>query len=176
MVEKLIRCTRCNQVIPQFDSFGDFGEVSIFPDVEWASDDLDEQKTFSHSHEGHPLEELRIDGDTFISEKPCLEPMKVSFVEATNGTRTFVIKRTRLSVDRPTSYELVPGIEHAADALLKRENPEVAKLSVVVPPGDEITKFGAEFDSGEWNRQAFDPSPPVYTHFTPHSWPKALAR
>ncbi len=109
MIEKLTRCTLCNQVIPQFDSFGDFGATPIFPEVEWASEDLDEQKAFSQLHQNHHLEELWIDRGTLVSDKPVMEPVKVSFMEATNGKEKFLIKRTRASLARPVSYELILG-------------------------------------------------------------------
>ncbi len=107
MIEKLVRCTRCNEIIRQFDSFGDFGGTPELSGVEWASDDLDEQKQFYLRHEEHPLEELVIDPDTIISDRPAFEPVKVSYMEASNGRETFVVKRTRAALDRPASYAIL---------------------------------------------------------------------
>ncbi len=107
MIEKLVRCACCNQIIPQFDSFGDFGGTPDLPGVEWAPDDLDEQKQFYLCHEEHPLEELVIDPDTIISDRPAFEPVRVSYMEASNGKQTFVVKRTRAALDRPASYAIL---------------------------------------------------------------------
>ncbi len=115
MVEKLIRCTRCNKVIPQIGSFGDFAEISLLPGVEWSSEDLDEQKEFLRQHEGHLLEELFIDRGSFFSDKPYFELMKVAYVEASNGQQKFLIRRTRASFDRPAFYELIPGKIQVSD-------------------------------------------------------------
>jgi hypothetical protein len=125
MVEKLLRCTQCNQVIPRVDSFGDFGESSLLFGVEWSSEDLDREKEFFLRHEGHLLEELTVDPETFVSDKPSYEPIKTSYVEASNGTRKFVIKRTRPSLDRPVSYELVPGAMRVSDVALEIREDEV---------------------------------------------------
>ncbi len=127
MVQKLFRCTQCNQVIPQFGPFGDFGETSSLPGVEWSSRDLDEQKEFFKRHLGHPLEELHIDPETFISDKPSYEIIKTSYVEATNGQQRFLIKRSRQSLDQPVSYELVPGKIRATDVSLKTQETEVRR-------------------------------------------------
>ncbi len=127
MVERLIRCTQCNQVIPHFESFGDFGEESELPGVEWCSDDLEEQKSFSERHRGHALEELSVDRDSLVSDKPSYEPVKVAYVEASNGRRKFLIKRTRASFDRPVSYEVVPGKLKVTDVSLEIREEELQK-------------------------------------------------
>ncbi len=116
MIEKLVRCTCCNQIIPQFDSSGDFGITPELPEVEWAPDDLDEQKQFYLHHEAHPLEELVIDPDTIISDRPAFETVRVSYMEASNGKETFIIKRTRTALDRPASYAILPVKMKIAEA------------------------------------------------------------
>ncbi len=146
MVEKLIRCTRCNKVIPELGSFGDFAEASLLPGVEWSSEDLDERKEFLRRHEGHLLEELLIDGETFFSDKPCFELMKIAYVEASNGQQTFLIRRTRASFDRPAFYELIPGkmqvagvsLEIQEDQILK----EISRLNGSLPlHAEKVKKF-----------------------------------
>ena len=127
MVEKLIRCTRCNKIIPQFGSFGDFAEASLLPGVEWSSEDLDEQEEFLRHHDGHLLEELFIDGETFFSDKPCFELMKVAYVGASNGQQKFLIKRTRAAFDRPAFYELIPGKIQVSDVSLEIQEDQILR-------------------------------------------------
>ena len=146
MVEKLLRCTRCNKVIPQFDRFGDFGEASLLPGVEWASEDLEEQNEFFKSHQGHLLEELTIDPETFISDKPSYEPIKVAYVEASNGKEKFLIKRTRRSFDRPAFYDLIPGKIRFSDVAVEIQEEdlwrEVSWLNGSFPLSlDKMKKF-----------------------------------
>ena len=153
MVQKLIRCTCCNEVIPSYEDFGDFGGESILPGVEWASDDLDEQKAFARRHAGHPTEELRVDPDTVVSDKPAMDPVRTSFVEATNGIDTFVIKRVRQSLDRPVSYELLPGRHKAFDAFLEAKHPALGKKVPVMIP-----LYGCPVAAGT---TVISPPPPV---------------
>jgi hypothetical protein len=146
MVEKLIRCIRCNRVIPRYTLFGDFGESSTLPGVEWASDDLDEQKEFTKAHGGHPLEELIIDRQTLVSDRPAFEPCQVSYVEATNGGERFLIKRSKAGFDRPASYELIPGKIRVADISLEIQEEELRRqitwLNGSFPlPAEKVGKF-----------------------------------
>jgi hypothetical protein len=109
MIEKLMRCTKCDQVIPHPGSFGYFEKSSLLPGVEWSAADLESQREFFRRHGSHPLEELRVDPDTYISDKPSHEPVKVSYFEASNGQQSFLIRRTKPALDRPVFYELIPG-------------------------------------------------------------------
>jgi hypothetical protein len=146
MVEKLIRCTQCNRVIPQYDSWGDFGATAALPGVEWAPDDLDEQKEFLESHGHHTLEELFIDRETYVSDRPAFEPCKVAYVEATNGKEKFLIKRIKEGVDRPAFYEIIPGKIRIADVSLEIQEEELLQqinwLNGSFPlPAEKVGKF-----------------------------------
>jgi hypothetical protein len=146
MVEKLIRCTQCNQVIPLYDLFGDFGESSALPGVEWASDDLDGQKEFLELHRGHVLEELLVDPETTVSDRPAFEPCRVTYMEAANGKERFLIKRVKEGYDRPAFYELIPGQIREADISLEIQEEELRKeiewLNGSLPlPAEKVGKF-----------------------------------
>jgi len=146
MVEKLIRCTQCNQVIPLYDLFGDFGEPSALPGVEWASDDLDGQKEFLELHRGHVLEELLVDPETTVSDRPAFEPCRVTYMEAANGKERFLIKRVKEGYDRPAFYELIPGQIREADISLEIQEEELRKeiewLNGSLPlPAEKVGKF-----------------------------------
>jgi len=146
MVEKLIRCTQCNQVIPQYDPFGDFGETSALPGVEWASDDLDRQREFLKLHQGHVLEELTVDRESAVSDRPAFEPCRISYVEAGNGKEKFLIKRVKEGYDRPAVYELIPGQKRVADISLEIQEEELRREiewlngSFPLPP-EKVGKF-----------------------------------
>ena len=109
MVKKIIRCQQCHQVIPLLESNGDFGNSSALPGVEWSSEDLENQKEFFIGHGNHNIEELLVDPETFVSDKPSYEPVKTSYFEASNGRQKFLIRRTRVRLDQPARYELIPG-------------------------------------------------------------------
>jgi hypothetical protein len=127
MVKKLVHCPRCNKVIPQFEPLVDFGESSILPGVEWSSEDLDEQKEFLRLHQGHALQELLIDPETFISDKPSYEPIKVAYMEASNGKERFLIRRTRTALGRPAFFEVIPGKIRVTEVSLEIQENEVRR-------------------------------------------------
>jgi len=146
MVEKLIRCTQCNKVIPQYDRFGDFGEIPALPGVEWASDDLDGQKEFLELHRGHVLEDLLVDRETMVSDRPAFEPRRVTYVEAGNGKEKFLIKRVKEGYDRPAFYELIPGQIRVADISLEIQEEEIRKEiewlnGSLALPAEKVGKF-----------------------------------
>ncbi len=124
MVEKLLRCVQCNQVIPLYGDLIDIGENIPLPGVTWAEDDLQLQEEFFLKHRGHSLEELTVDFETYMSDKPALELIKVSYFEATNGREKFLIKRIRERLDQPAHYEIMPGklkIATVAQAILEEK-------------------------------------------------------
>ena len=125
MVEKLTRCTQCNKVIPQYGLFGDFGPSTELPGVEWATDDLDDQKEFLEVHGQHALEELSVDRETYVSDRPAFEPCKVAYVEASNGKERFLIKRIKEGFDRPAFYEILPGKIRVSQVSLEIQEEEL---------------------------------------------------
>jgi hypothetical protein len=109
MIEKLMRCTKCDEVIPHPGSFRVFQNSSLLPAVEWSAVDLERQREFFRCHGAHPIEELLVNADTCISDKPSYEPVKVSYFEASNGQQSFLIRRTKPALDQPAFYQLIPG-------------------------------------------------------------------
>ena len=107
MIEKLIRCIKCDEVIPWGDILGSIPNADPLPRVEWSDEDLEIRKEFFHIHQEHPLEELRVNHDTIVSDKPDWEAVKTTAFEASNGHQIFLIKRTKARLDRPAVYQLV---------------------------------------------------------------------
>lgn len=70
-------------------------------------DDLQE---FLITHQGHRLEYLKIIENSFISEKNYLEPVKTSYLRATNNKKEkFVIKQFRKKIEEKLRYQVIPG-------------------------------------------------------------------
>jgi hypothetical protein len=193
MVEKLIRCIQCNKVIPQYDSWGDFGATTALPGVEWASDDLDEQKEFWESHRQHPLEELFLDRETYVSDRPAFEPCRVAYVEASNGKERFLIKRIKEGYDRPAFYEIIPGKIRVADVSLEIQEDELLQqinwLNGSFPlPAEKVGKFikafrdeVKELSPENWREEMEMTSPGEssllsYGSFRESHWEKVLHR
>jgi hypothetical protein len=73
------------------------------------------------------LENLKIIQDSFVSEKPYFEPVKISYFRATNGKESFVIKKFRESIDEPLKYQLILGDYSLECAGIEIQADEIAK-------------------------------------------------
>ena len=110
-MNQLIRCKHCDQIVMKtpFDQHPEYGFSSGRSIENFQRIERDDFKDFLSLHQGHPLENLEIIEDSYVSEKAYSEPIKTSFFRATNGRERFVIKKFREKIDEPLKYELVPG-------------------------------------------------------------------
>ena len=108
MIKKLIRCTACNQVIPNYEG-SELTRSKSLPGVEWSNADLATAKKFLRLHSGHRLEELLVEENSWVSQKPSYEPLRESYCFASNAERKFLIRRTKAALDQPAFYEILPG-------------------------------------------------------------------
>jgi hypothetical protein len=108
MIHKLIHCSTCNQVIPNYQGCA-VTQAQSLSGLERSGADLAEAKEFLLTHSRHPLEELSIETDSLISEKPAYEPIGVTYILASNARRKFLIRRTRMALDQPALYAIIPG-------------------------------------------------------------------
>jgi hypothetical protein len=126
VIKKLIRCTTCNQVIPNYGGY-ELARSQSLPDVEWSNADLTNAKEFLRAHFGHALEELMVEGDSCISDKPSYEPVRVTYFFAGNVKRRFLVRRTKSALDEPASYEIIPGKIKISNLSLKVQEDHLRK-------------------------------------------------
>ncbi len=70
----------------------------------------DDFNEFLVTHHGHRLENLEIIKDSFVSEKAYLEPVKTSYLKATNSKKEkFVVERFRERIGEKVRYRVIPG-------------------------------------------------------------------
>jgi hypothetical protein len=107
MDKKLLRCKQCNEVInlTEYDSSPEFEYDEKKQEI--FERQMDDRQSFYLRHDGHELEELSIKKNSYISEDLYLEPIKVSYFEATNGSENFVVKKWRRSIEEPVKYEQI---------------------------------------------------------------------
>ena len=129
MLKKLIRCTSCNQVIPNYEGC-ELTRAKSLPGVEWSDADLASAGEFLRTHFGHTLEELLVEEDSWVSEKPSYEPLRVSYCLAGNAGQRFLIRRTKSDLDQPASYEIVPGRMKISNVSLKFQESDLRKQIV----------------------------------------------
>lgn len=109
MADKWIRCIECNAVahVTDFDCYPQYQCDEHLDEV--VEKPMDDRKDFMMQHRHHRMEELSKINGSFISESPYAEPLKVSYVEATNGNERFVIKTWRDDIRDPLQYQLILG-------------------------------------------------------------------
>lgn len=64
---------------------------------------------FENSHEDHQTEELTILDLALYSEGAYFDPCRVTYLTATNGKKTLLIKKWRESITEPQRYDVVQG-------------------------------------------------------------------
>jgi len=138
---QLIRCLDCDAVVLRtaFDNCPEYeanlpGSPEPFLLVE-----KNDFQDFMEHHQGHRLENLSIVEDSFASDKPYIEPVKVSYFRATNGKERFVIKKFRERIDEPLRYQLIrgdyslrcQGVEIQGDAIARQLRVELRKVPFI---------------------------------------------
>jgi hypothetical protein len=128
-MNQLIHCINCDAIYfktpfdqpPKYDPHPSNSEDP--PQV----NERDDFQSFLKDHRGHQLEDLKVVEDSFISEKPYFEPVKVSYFKATNGRESFVIKKFRESIDEPLKYQLIIGDYSLRCVGIDIQSKEIAK-------------------------------------------------
>ena len=68
----------------------------------------DDRRQFLDRHRGHEIEELqRVADDRFPIGRPS-DPMKVGYVEVTDGHSVFILQVSRSNIADPVTYKVVP--------------------------------------------------------------------
>jgi len=126
---QLIHCIDCHAIYLKtpFDQLPEYESYPLHLSDNFPSIERDDFQEFLRNHRGHRLEDLRIIEDSFISEKPYCEPVKVSYFKATNGKESFVIKKFRERIDEPLKYQLILGDYSLTCTGIQIQSEEIAK-------------------------------------------------
>jgi hypothetical protein len=110
-MNQLVHCINCDAIYLKtpFDQWPEYETHPSNSEEHLQVNERDDFQDFLKDHRGHQLEDLKVIEDSFISEKPYFEPVKVSYFKATNGRESFVIKKFRDSIDQPLKYQLITG-------------------------------------------------------------------
>jgi len=128
-MNQLIRCKNCDEIFMKtpFDQYPEYEVDSGRSRENFRSIQRDDFQDFLIHHHGHQLENLKIIEDSWVSEKPYSEPIKISFFKATNGKDKFVIKKFRKSIDEPLKYQLILGDYSLKCTALEIQSEEISK-------------------------------------------------
>lgn len=67
----------------------------------------DDQRQFVDRHFGHEIEELTSVTETHFPIGRLVDPMKVGYVEVSNGQESFILRISRRKIAEPVSYKIV---------------------------------------------------------------------
>jgi len=128
-MNQLIRCKHCDEIFMKtpFDQYPEYEGDSGRSGENFRSFPRDDFQDFLIHHHGHPLENLKIIEDSWVSEKPYSEPIKISFFKATNGKDKFVIKKFRDRIEEPLKYQLILGDYSLKCTALEIQSEEISK-------------------------------------------------
>ena len=128
-MNQLIRCKNCDEIFMKtpFDQYPEYEGDSSRSGENFRSIPRDDFQDFLIHHHGHQLENLKILEDSWVSEKPYSEPIKISFFKATNGKDKFVIKKFRDRIEEPLKYQLILGDYSLKCTALEIQSEEISK-------------------------------------------------
>jgi hypothetical protein len=104
---KYIWCRNCGAIhhVSSFDRSPLYqnvsGEVQEIPANDW--------QEFMAKHAGHKLEPLTATGKDYFPGGSAADPMTAAYIEASNGSETLLLRRSRRSIDEPVRYEILKG-------------------------------------------------------------------
>jgi len=128
-MNQLIRCKNCDEIFMKtpFDQYPEYEGDSSRSGENFRSLPRDDFQDFLIHHHGHQLENLKILEDSWVSEKPYSEPIKISFFKATNGKDKFVIKKFRDRIEEPLKYQSFLGDYSLKCTALEIQSEEISK-------------------------------------------------
>lgn len=147
-MNQLIRCINCDEITLKtpFDQWPEYEYVSNGLPESFRMVEKNDFQDFLRNHRGHQMEDLAILEDSFVSEKPYSEPMKISYIKVTNGKERFVVKKFRKKISEPLTYQLFHGdyslrllrLEIQSEEIIKQLRAEFKKTSL---PTHQIEAF-----------------------------------
>ncbi len=111
-MNRFLRCINCGEGFMKtaFDQYPEYKGNPRHPSEPATVMKKDDFQEFLRNHKGHQLEHLEIIEDSYVSESNYLEPVKTSYLKATNGKKEkFIIKRFRETIGEKARYQVIPG-------------------------------------------------------------------
>jgi hypothetical protein len=142
-LKTLFRCIDCNLIYAKtpFDQTPEYpyselkNEYSIKEKNDWAN--------FESRHNGHRKEELIILNPTLYSEGAYFDPVRITYLTATNREETLLIKKWRQKIAEPVRYDLVQGRLQV-------------KKSLVIQKDDLLKQLFYEINDPSFTKKAYE--------------------
>ena len=103
---RFLYCHDCNAVhhVTPFDS----APVFEFDGMEIRELPQDDRRNFMDRHSGHRIGELISVGEKTGEAGALVDPMRINYIEATDGQEAFVLRSVRKQIVDSLSYEVLP--------------------------------------------------------------------
>jgi hypothetical protein len=105
ILDQFLYCRICNEVhhVTPFDS----APIYDLEGMTVRETFIDDRREFIYRHFDHEIEKLRsVTGNHFLIGR-LIDPMKVGYVEVTNGKEFFILRISRSSIADPVSYQML---------------------------------------------------------------------
>ncbi len=109
-MNRVIHCIDCSSIyaLTPFDTTPEYRGSGFGSEV--VRVDKNDRVYFDSRHNNHHQEELAIIDPALYSEGAYYDPCRVTYLTATNGKETFLIKKWRGHIDEALRYDLVDGL------------------------------------------------------------------
>jgi hypothetical protein len=147
-MNRFLRCIDCGEGFMKtpFDQSPEYEYDPNHPSEPVQVVTRDDFQEFLITHHGHRLEDLEIIENSFVSEKDYMEPVKISYLRATNNKKEkFVIKRVREKIEEKVRYQVISGdyfLECTGVEVQSEEISKQLKMKFMTHPFSE-TKISA---------------------------------
>ena len=104
--DRFLCCRKCHEV----HRITDFDQAPIF-ELQGATlmeQPMDDRLAFLKRHARHAIEELKAVSRARIEDRRPINPMKVLYLDVSNGRGLFVLRVSRKSIQDPLTYEILP--------------------------------------------------------------------
>lgn len=105
--DRYIWCRNCDAIhhVTAFDRL----PVYLSSDGNAEENPADDWREFMAAHAGHRLEPLTATGSDYSPDGSAFDPMRVRYLEVTNGGETLLLRRSRSSIDEAVRFSVVDG-------------------------------------------------------------------
>lgn len=126
----ILRCIQCNELFrptgydlePAFHFHETSGLI-----IEREMDDLGD---FIMEHEGHEIAELHIIGGSLCSRYAYWEPIREDYLQVTDGTDIYTVKRWRNDINEPMRYEIISARIKIGKPILQVQSVELRRQMI----------------------------------------------
>jgi len=129
--DRFLYCQKCNEA----HRLTPFDRAPLYNPQDSGVEEtcIDDRRQFVDRHTGHKMEELVAVKYHYISRP--MDPMKVSYVEVTDGRESFMLRACRKTIADALSYKMVPMLRaKAGEIVTKRKTLARVPRSAMIAP------------------------------------------